>query len=579
MKKMCAALCVLVISAAAPGDVAMRQDFSLSYGWNAIYVEVSPEKGPDEVFASWPVKSVGFYDPAAFLATRQFSVDWDSQGVTINPVAMWHRDYPESSQVSHIPAGTVCLLFCTNTASAKTPVSLTGKPGAPRMTWHVTDTNDVFNFVGFSLQQGASVYPGDYLAGFDGEILRGAFYKFSGRNEDESPKITQVYSSTKVSDGDVLLAASSVQSDWSGALNVSPMGGLDFGQEGVQEMLSIRNDGTNECTVAIDIMDGIEDKEIVMRRSWLHLRDADVARTNATWTACVDGQTRLGEKRLAPGETWRLQVGLDRKALANQVAGLTFGQVLRITDVDGKSKMRVDVPLTGQTSGGYATARMWPGGLWVGDVALDSVKGPGDTIFTEAGGTLKLRLPLHVDAEGKVRLLQRVVSAGGVEPNGTYDYHLYAGKAAPSATENVVMRISAVCLPTETPVVEAETEGLASGAATFKFTVAAGGATSILRHPLHPQHDGLRWDFETPAPSGDVLQNYQYDVKPETFSVESRIDLSLDFAGGEAAWNPEESVSGTCTWSLTGLRHEGAITAKGPMTLRRVSPKTEIILE
>lgn len=559
---------------ASQAEVAMRQDFTLSYGWNAIYVEVSPSAGPDEVFADWPVKSVGFYDPAAFLATRQFADSWDTKGVTVNPVVMWLRDYPEASQAKSIPAGTVCLMFSTN--ETKTVVSLIGAPAAPRMTWHVTGSDNVFNFVGFSLQRGERVSPGAYLEGFDGDILKGGFFKFSGKSEEKSPNITQVYSSATVSDGDVLLVASSVQSDWSGVLNVSPLGGLDFGTEGVQATLAIRNDGATNRTVSVQLKEPANAQDLTLEYGWLHVRDAATARTNAAWRVCTGAE--IAQKTLAAGETWRLQFGLDRKALAEKVQGLTFGQVLRITE-DGASKMRVDVPLTGTTSGGYATARMWPGGLWVGEVALDSVRGPGDSIFTETGGTLKLRLPLHVDEQGKVRLLQRVVVAGGVEQDGTYDYHIYAGAGKPGDTENVAMRISAVCLPTEIPVVLAETEGIASGEATFKFTVAGGGATSLLRHPLHPQHDGLRWDFTTPAPSGDVLQNYQYDVKPETFSVESRIDLSLDFAGGEAAWNPEESVSGTCTWSLTGLRHEGAITVKGPMTLRRVSPKTEIILE
>ena len=50
---------------------------------------------PDEVFADWPVRSAGFYDPAAFLATRQFSQTWDSQGLSMKPVATWYRGVAE----------------------------------------------------------------------------------------------------------------------------------------------------------------------------------------------------------------------------------------------------------------------------------------------------------------------------------------------------------------------------------------------------------------------------------------------------------------------------------------------------
>ena len=234
----------------------------------------------------------------------------------------------------------------------------------------------------------------------------------------------------------------------------------------------------------------------------------------------------------------------------------------------------------GETSGATAN-RTWPGGLWVADVEFDRIVAPGSTVETETGGTVKLRLPIHIDANGTVRLLQRVVTAGEVAADGTYTYRLYAGTAEMPATARQTMRISAVCLPTEIPVVEAAggLSATAPGGLTFEFTVAGDGATSLLRHPLHPQHDGLQWDFKTPAPSGDVFSNYKGDVKPETFSVRNEISLAFDLNGGEAAWNPEETKSGRVTWTLTNLMRQGPITLVGDMTLKRVSSQTELVLE
>ena len=172
-------------------DVVVEQNFVLNHGWNAIYVEVAPSQSPAEVFANWPVKSVGFYDPASFLSTRQFSQTWDSQGVSMNPIAMWYRDYPEVSQVKAIPAGTVCLVFNTN--ATRTAVSLVGVPAAPRMTWHITDTNEVYNFVGFSLQQGMSVTPSDYFEGFHhlGETTLVLMATSSRADSSNSPATTR----------------------------------------------------------------------------------------------------------------------------------------------------------------------------------------------------------------------------------------------------------------------------------------------------------------------------------------------------------------------------------------------------
>ena len=581
MTKMAAqGIVALTCAFTAHADVVVRQNFVLKYGWNAVYVEVAPTQSPDEVFANWPVKSVGFYDPASFLATRQFSQTWDSQGLSMNAIAMWHRDYPEASQVKTIPAGTVCLLCSTN--AANTTVTLVGVPAAPRMTWHVTNTNEVYNFVGFSLQEGESVSPNDYFNGFDGNLLQGGFFKFSGRNPDKAPSITEVYSSKTVSDGDVLLVASDVQSDWSGVLHVSPMTGLDFGSDSSKATLTVRNDGEDERTVAVALETSASYGDPELPRAAIHIRDAAVALTNAAWAALGPSGAPVATKRLAAGETWKLEFGIERSLFDTGVKGRKFGALLRVTDEDGGSKMRVNVPLVGETSGGTAANRTWPGGLWVADVAFNRILAPGAAAETETGGTVKLRLPIHIDAHGTVRLLQRVVTAGEVADDGTYTYHLYAGTAKIPTTARQVMRISAVCLPTEIPVVEAAGNvGSLSqpGGIVFAFTVAGDGATSLLRHPLHPRHDGLQWDFKTPAPSGDMFSNYKGDVKPETFSVQNEISFALDLNGGEAAWNPEETKRGRVTWKLTNLMWQGPITLMGDMSIKRVSPQTEIILQ
>ena len=570
---------VLAVACAAMfavhAQVVVTQTIKLKRGWNAVYVEVSPAVSLDEVFADWPVKSVGFYDPASFLATRQFSQTWDSQGLSMKPIAMWHRGIPEASQIKYIPAGTVCLAFSTN--DEQTVVSVQGVPAAPRMTWHVTDTNEVYNFVGFSLQPDAKIAPSDYLEGFDGNFTKSGFYKFAGNDEDASPSITRVYDTSKVSDGDVLLVATDTQSDWSGVLNVSPMGGLDFGSGSSKATLSIRNDGEEDRTVSVAMETSPSYGDVVLPRGAVHIRDAAVALTNGAWAVAGGADSPLATKRLAAGETWKLEFGINRPSFDTGAKGLQFGALLHVTDVDGKSKMRVDVPLSGETSG--PSGETWQAGLWVADVEFSRIVSPGSDKETETGGSVKLRLPIHIDSHGTVRLLQRVVAAGETAADGTYAYRLFAGTATVPTTAHVAMRISAVCLPTEIPVVQATAADIGAGTATFAFTVAGGGATSLLRHPLHPQHDGLRWDFKTPAPNGDVFSNYKGDVKPETFSVQNEITLALVLNGGEAAWNPEETKGGTCRWTLTNLMRQGPITLVGDMSIKRVSPQTEIILQ
>lgn len=563
----------LVAGAVAPYTT---QSLSLVQGWNAVYVEVAPDAAADDLFADWPVDHVGLYDPASFLATRQFGADWDSEGLTGSSMALWKRGFPEASSLSRVPAGSVLVTYCTNESHS---VTIRGVPAAPRTTWHVSGTNAVYNFFGFSTTQQTDISA--YLEGSPCEGVKSrAYYRIVGDNLDAGPDPLEVRTwNSKVSDGDVLLLPSDDLSDWSGVLFVSPMTGIDFGQNGVKATLTVRNDGKSPRTVSVALEQAANAAELQLSGTLplcLHVRDADVARTNAAWSAALSGYGPVTKKELAPDETWRLEFGLDRTAFSSLVKGLSFGALLRITE-DGDSHAKVVVPLAGETSGVVVPDAALPVGLWVADVQFDHVLAPGSTVGTETGGAAKLRLPIHIDANGKVRLLQRVVTAGEIAADGTYTYRLYAGSAVVPTTATMVTRISAVCLPTETPVIEAA--GESDSVIAFSFAVAADGATSILRHPLHPQHDGLRWDFSTPAPSGDDFQNYKGDVKPETFSVGNRIEMSFGLNGGEAAWNPEGTKSGTCRWTFSGLMRQGNIVLSGPMTVKRVSSVAEIVLE
>ena len=563
----------LVAGAVAPYTT---QSLSLVQGWNAVYVEVAPDAAADDLFADWPVDHVGLYDPASFLATRQFGADWDSEGLTGSSMALWKRGVPEASSLSRVPAGSVLVTYCTNENHS---VTIRGVPAAPRTTWHVSGTNAVYNFFGFSTTQQTDISA--YLEGSPCEGVKSrVYYRIVGDNLDAGPDPLEVRTwNSKVSDGDVLLLPSDDLSDWSGVLFVSPMNGIDFGQNGVKATLTVRNDGKSPRTVSVALEQAANAAELQLSGTLplcLHVRDADVARTNAAWSAALSGYGPVAKKELAPDETWRLEFGLDRTAFSSLVKGLSFGALLRITE-DGDSHAKVVVPLAGETSGVVVPDAALPVGLWVADVQFDHVLAPGSTVGTETGGAAKLRLPIHIDANGKVRLLQRVVTAGEIAADGTYTYRLYAGSAVVPTTATMVTRISAVCLPTETPVIEAA--GESDSVIAFSFAVAADGATSILRHPLHPQHDGLRWDFSTPAPSGDDFQNYKGDVKPETFSVGNRIEMSFGLNGGEAAWNPEDTKSGTCRWTFSGLMRQGNIVLSGPMTVKRVSSVAEIVLE
>ncbi len=589
------------------------QNISLVSGWNAVYIEVSPEQTADELFAAWPVDHVGLYDPASFLATRQFSADWTSQGLRREAMAAWYREAPEASTLKRVPAGSVLVTFCKSSSFLAT---LRGAPAAPRTTWHVTGTNTVYNFVGFSVSQTTDITA--YLEGSPCENAKSlAYYRIGGNDSNASPQSLEVRTWNKnVSDGDVLLLPSDEISDWSGVLHVSPVSGVNFGQNSNKEKLSIRNDGKTSREVRLSIEQALNHDELFSSERMpvcVTFRDMDVAVTNADWWGWeIYGSAAY--KTLAPGETWNLEVGLYRSVLQEGETrkGLPFGALLKVSDTSA-AHAKVVVPIYGETSG--EVTEDWQNGLWVADVEFNMVRMVDLTRVittnevddvevvttnvvevalsenTKSGGKFKLRLPVHRDREGRTRLLQRVVAAGSTTEDGTFNYKLYAGAAKPPDMSKTLMRISAVCLPTETPVIEASEGDLwkrywdfddgekRRGTVKFDFTVAPDGATSLLRHPYHPQHDGLRWDFKTKAPDGDDVYNYKFDVKPETFSVKSEIKLTIVYDSGITEWNPTDTFNGTCEWLLSGLRHDGDIVVSGPMVLKRVSSVEQLVLK
>ena len=469
--------CVCMSLTATAAMPHTSQNIAFTNGWNAVYVEVSPERTADELFADWPVDHVGIYDPAAFLATRQFSANWNSQGLSSEAMAVWYRNAPEASSLKTIPAGSVLVTFCNSEGFVDT---FRGVPAAPRATWHVTSSNTVYNFFGFSVTSDTDI--SSYLEGSPCENVKSRiYYRVVGNDPATTAQATDTPTWDRiVSNGEVLLLPSDTISDWSGVLHVSPMDGINFGQTANKGMLSIRNDGTTNRTVRISLEQALNHDELFESENIpcnLFMRDMDVAVTNAAWdTEEEHYYTKRKSKKLAPGETWKLEFGLRRSGLeqGNTRKGLPFGALLKVTE-DSAAHAKVIVPIYGETSGEAISE--WQNGLWAANVELDSIRMVSlrrvvstNTVnwmttvttnvvesslsaTTPTGGKFKMRLPLHRDANGTLRLLQRVTVAGDVEANGTWNYKLYAGTAKVPDTSKTIMRISAVCLPTEIPVV------------------------------------------------------------------------------------------------------------------------------
>ena len=542
---------VLCLAANATG-VRMRHDIELRGGWNAFYLPVTLDEPADVFFADWPTDRVGCYDQAAYLRTEQFktSADESTQGAIEPRMRLWVRGESGRSALRSVVGNAVYLVNVTNrTGFAKT---VYGEPVALRMDWHHTTGDDCpLNYLGISTDGTvAQVTDRSYLLGLNTDFE--TRYTVGGRATAAQPSLTLMDKDASVANGLAVAMDARKTGDWSGPLYVSPANGFDLGTNGTMGVLKVRNDSGTNRTVRVAFGPGEvpEDPSDPFRINlpFPRLLALDPAR-QGEWNA--DFGTNGYSCELRAGETLELRLAVDRETDLKGRVGMEYGGIITVTDVSTEncSHFRTAVPFSAKADGGAFRQSRWPKGLWAVDVTLDRVsqlvtEGADDPSAApvKAGAPMRLRLLLHVDYNGVMNLMQRARLG--------------------------MRRVSAAMLPVDQPVLPGK--GTFGGTATFEWTVAETSRTNPFYHARHPDHDGLKADFTTPAPSGDDFNNYNSAVKPELFSVENAVSLVWNATTG-AAWSPEETLSGTCSWTLKGLRREGAIETTGTFTMKRLS--------
>ena len=545
------------------------QTVTLKPGWNAFYLRVQPDASPDNVFADWPVDSVSVHLPDSFRRTRQDdSAALSNEVVPERTFLTWTRNSKAASSMNAVAGDTVYV--CYNKSGKAFSADVVGRPVAPRIAWHASTLNSgMLNYVGFALQPGTSVEPARYIRGCDAGVS--TFRMLYGPNATNVMFMT-LPDQFKVSDGMVALADATKASEWSGALHVSPRHGLDFGTKQTLATVTVRNDSTADMTVEATWLRGVASDGRAAgapEQPALKYRDVTSAIGSAVWTDFGSGTN----KTLAAGETWSLQFGIDRtQPLFSSVEpGTEIGGVLRFRDVDGGSMMDAKVPVsaTVQLSGESA----WPAGLWATDIDLNAVTMVmSDSTLADgiaSGGRPKLRVYLHVSDNGRLSLLQRtsvVVRPKGTD--GSVDVAAYAPDADVPASAYRVVRLSSAFLPVDVP--EVEGSGSFLGEAEFSFNVSSDSPSNPFRHAFHPAHDGLDSSRSKSLPDGTDFSNYVSAVKPKLFSIGNTIRFEWNAEMAPCAWDPDDEVKGSCSWTFRDLRREGDVTASGTFTMKRI---------
>ncbi len=562
----------------------VEQTVRLSSGWNAIYLEVTPDDGDDAttgdaacetVFGDGEfsaVTTVMAYQSNAYEATSQYASDGSE--ILQQPVSYltWMRGDESSSTLRSLVGGRCYLVFVDAArlpaGKSKLEKTIVGIPSAPTMTWRDTTDGDFVNLAGVTLSTSDKVTAAKYFG--EGPYGAGTLYKVSGTNSVPTFKSITFLSPPKVESGLAYGASAERSGDWGGVIGFVGSDKVVFGSDDLRASVEVKNAGTTNHTFRFSIAASSLAGESLPPEFKRKLSRTD-AIVDSGWTNLTAAS--VWEETLAPGASVVETFSINRLQMSEGACGA----VLVVDDVsDSGSQMRVRVPVL--VASNSVDAATFPVGLWSGFIQMEAVSRLDDTnmVPVKAGGTLRMNVMMHVAPDGAVKLLQRVAS--GVDSNGTVRLWKEL-ESVPFTVENA-RRFSTVMMSIDNPVVD-KTSGQFGDSLAFDWTVAERASDNPFRHAWHPDHDGKTADYSGPTPSGDDLSNYANLVKPELWSITNRMEFSwhegndpskpVDFER-----TPTEKTAGFVTWTVSGLTAKEPIVSFGVFVLRRMIKAAEI---
>lgn len=558
LASLCLAILTMCFSPKAQAQWT-TESYALKPGWNAIWLPLDVSHASIEELVPVQVDEIWRWNAAVAGTFTQTPAGPPSQ--TQPQWRVWRRLDPGGTTLSGLQ-GNYAYLVYVNPASAPLTWTIKGKPLPPRYDW----TSTGVNLVGFPIETPANAATRNLARffGFDPVLktLPPTLFYNGGELSDVAPKNPLVIgnpNSFQANRFQAYWVEATSYTEYYGPLKVEvgANGGLNFGTEGVAVAVRLKNvavNSTNTQSVTVTLTPSASGTPPVgqpaitgvvplLLRGDLNLTTGVYAYTPVTTPVT---------QTLAPGQEKELIFTVDRSALGS-AAGLTYASLLSITD--SLNLTRIVLPASAST----ATRS----GLWVGAAVMNQVSFvEGNTTTTQsAPAPFPLRLILHSDAAGNVRVLQQAYT--GVQ--GGEDV-VAAAEEDFAAPDRPAARVSSSHFPLRMKQAGSGALGL-GGTLTFSVPLAYNASTNPFVHTYHPDHDNLDERFEQVLPAGresnDIARSVTLTFAPQNPD------------GFDPTWG-STTLGGTYTETVSGLRSQ-TLTTSGAFIIRRSNPAAVLL--
>ena len=522
------------------------ETYSLRGGWNAIWLHGdATHTTPAELFKNYPaVLEVWRWNPNP--DQQQYTESPSEPDASSSEWTIWKRNDPDEQTLSALVGQSAYLVRCDGASTTTYSVSIAQRPRPPLATWLVSGAN----FLGFPADTSGPVFS-SYFASFSVATTSPAkIYKYIGGDLNSSNPLLISASTEKLNRNTAYWFEVATVGNFTAPVHyeVPSNDGLAFGRSLSVITVGVQNRTSSALTLTLSPVNSEAapaGQTAISGSVPLTRRVFDSATSTYTETL-LTGDTTVS---VPANGRLNLEFGVDRSRLGSSDSA-QYASLLRIRDSGRFSD--VYLPASAQ--------RASAAGLWTGQVDVSSVQSqvagsPGST----TSRTFPLRVNLHVDDTGKVRLLSQVF-VGTLASTGNTVGITTRESGLLSTAKDSALRLAASQLPLD--LVSLGTGAFAIGSTvTHTFTVGFNQPTNPFVHAYHPDHD-----------------NRDARLNPTTAGVES-YDITRELAFTFTAEPPDGSsvtgwgvsvYGGTYSETIRGI-HKNPLVVGGTFTLRRVS--------